>query len=392
MSVIVARALPDVRDGLKPVHRRILYSMHDLGLRPDVPYVKSGRVVGDVMGRFHPHGDAAIYATLVRMAQDFSMGLQLVDGHGNFGTHSDPAAAARYTEARMTKAAAAMVHGIDEDTVDMKPNYDGKLLEPKVMPAGFPNLLVNGSEGIAVGMATKMPPHSLAEAVAACRHLLANPDATVEDLIKIVPAPDFPTGGLLLDVGGAQEAARTGRGSFRIRARTEIVGRDIIVTELPSQVRFLLAPPQSTRSEALCPGHRPPASSPGVQTGVQWSSETVVPPPVFPGQAAASPGAAQAGVGPTWAYLAPVGTLRGPTIPASDGSTGRKRSTAHIARLSPYRRPPTRPFVDLRCAQPRQPRAVSCRRRHTATGQFKAVASAIGSRRVPSNRAPWNVA
>lgn len=236
MSVIVARALPDVRDGLKPVHRRILYSMHDLGLRPDVPYVKSGRVVGDVMGRFHPHGDAAIYATLVRMAQDFSMGLQLVDGHGNFGTHSDPAAAARYTEARMSKAAAAMVHGIDENTVDMKPNYDGKLDEPRVLPAGFPNLLVNGSEGIAVGMATKMPPHSLAEAVAACRHLLAHPDATVEDLIALMPAPDFPTGGLILDVGGAQEAARTGRGSFRIRARTEIVGRDIIITELPYQV------------------------------------------------------------------------------------------------------------------------------------------------------------
>ena len=236
MSVIVSRALPDVRDGLKPVHRRILYSMHDLGITPAKSHVKSARVVGDTIGRFHPHGDAAVYEAMVRLAQDFNMRLPLVDGHGNFGTHSDPAAAARYTEARMTHAAVAMTDNIDEDTVDMAPNYDGKLREPRVMPAAFPNLLVNGSEGIAVGMATKMAPHNLGEVVAACQHLLAHPDATVDDLIRFIPAPDLPTGGLILDVAGAHEAYRTGKGRFRMRARTEISGRDIIVTELPFQV------------------------------------------------------------------------------------------------------------------------------------------------------------
>ena len=236
MSVITSRALPDVRDGLKPVHRRILYSMEDQGLTPSSSFVKSARIVGDTMGRFHPHGDSAIYETMVRLAQDFSMGLPLVEGHGNFGTHSDPAAASRYTEARMSKAAMVMTDEIDEDTVDMRPNYDGKLLEPSVLPSGFPNLLVNGGEGIAVGMATKMPPHNLGEAVAACQHLLSHPGATVEDLMVHVPAPDFPTGGLVLDQGGVQDAYRTGRGAFRIRARTEIVGRDIVVTELPYQV------------------------------------------------------------------------------------------------------------------------------------------------------------
>lgn len=236
MSVIVSRALPDVRDGLKPVQRRILYSMHDLGLRPDTSFVKSARVVGDVIGRFHPHGDSAAYEAMVRMAQDFSLRLPLVEGHGNFGTHSDPAAAARYTEARMSHAAAALTAGLGEDVVDMRPNYDGKLIEPSVMPAAFPNLLVNGVDGIAVGMATKLPPHNLAETIKACQHLLAHPDATVDDLIAHIPAPDFPTGGILLDAGGAHEAYRTGRGAFRIRARTEIVGREIVVTELPYQV------------------------------------------------------------------------------------------------------------------------------------------------------------
>ena len=236
MSVITSRALPDVRDGLKPVHRRILHSMSDTGLLPTSSYVKCARVVGDVMGRFHPHGDSAIYEAMVRMAQSFSMSVPLVDGHGNFGTHTDPPAAMRYTEARMSKSALAMTDEIDENTVDMKGNYDGKLLEPSVLPSAFPNLLVNGSEGIAVGMATKMPPHNLGEAVKACQHLLAHPDATVDDLIKHLPAPDMPTGGLLLDVAGAHEAYRTGKGSFRIRARAEIVGRDIVITELPYQV------------------------------------------------------------------------------------------------------------------------------------------------------------
>jgi len=241
MSVVVSRALPDVRDGLKPVHRRILYSMSQMGVRPDKPHVKCAKVVGDVMGNYHPHGDSAIYEALVRLAQDFSMRLPLVDGHGNFGTHCDPPAAARYTECRMATSAVAMTAELGEDTVDFRENYDGTNTEPKILPAAFPNLIVNGSEGIAVGMATRMAPHNLGEAVAACQYLLEHPDATVEDMIAIIPGPDLPTGGIILNVAGAHEAYRTGRGAFRIRARATIEDvsarrKAIVVTELPYQV------------------------------------------------------------------------------------------------------------------------------------------------------------
>lgn len=241
MSVIVSRALPDARDGLKPVHRRILYAMDQLNLRPDRAYVKSARVVGETMGKYHPHGDAAIYDALVRLAQDWAMRINLVDGHGNFGTHSDAPAAARYTEARMAKAAIPMTEELGEDTVDFVPNYDGSAMEPSVLPAAFPNLIVNGSEGIAVGMATKMAPHNLREAVAACQYFLNHPDASVEDLMQFIPAPDLPTGGFILNLGGVREAYETGRGSFTIRARTHFEDvsarrKGIVVTELPYQV------------------------------------------------------------------------------------------------------------------------------------------------------------
>jgi DNA gyrase subunit A len=241
MTVVVSRALPDVRDGLKPVHRRILYGMSELNLLPNRAYVKSANVVGDVMSKFHPHGDSAIYDAMVRMAQDWSMRLPTVDGHGNFGTIVDSPAAMRYTEARMSPAAVAMTRELDEDTVDFIPNYDGRRLQPKVLPAAYPNLLVNGSEGIAVGMATKLAPHNLGEAVAACIHLLAHPDATVDDLIAHLPGPDLPTGGLLLGVDGAHEAYRTGKGVFTMRARAAVTDvsarrKGIVVTELPYQV------------------------------------------------------------------------------------------------------------------------------------------------------------
>lgn len=241
MSVIVSRALPDVRDGLKPVHRRILYAMEQMNLLPSRGYVKSARVVGEAMGKYHPHGDSAIYEALVRMAQDWSMRIPLVDGHGNFGSQTDAPASMRYTEARMTATAVAMTDELDEDTVDFTPNYDGSTNEPTVLPAAFPNLLVNGAEGIAVGMATKMAPHNLTEVVEACKHVLHNPDATVDDLLKFVPAPDLPTGGTLLGLDGAREAYRTGRGTFVMRAVSTIEDvsarkKGIVVTELPYQV------------------------------------------------------------------------------------------------------------------------------------------------------------
>src|SRR6188768_1853575 len=215
MSVIVQRALPDARDGLKPVHRRILYSMHENGFEWNKPYRKSARVVGDVIGKYHPHGDQSIYDALVRMAQDFSMRLPLIDGQGNFGSvDDDPPAAMRYTESRMTRAAEALLADIDEDTVNFQENYDGSEKEPVVLPARFPNLLVNGAGGIAVGMATNIPPHNLGEVVDAAVALIDNPAITIDELIKIVPGPDFPTGGIILGRDGIRSAYKEGRGSI----------------------------------------------------------------------------------------------------------------------------------------------------------------------------------
>ncbi|MCE2761417.1 MAG: DNA gyrase subunit A, partial [Acetobacteraceae bacterium] len=223
MSVIVARALPDVRDGLKPVHRRILFAMQEAGYTADKPYRKSARVVGDVMGKYHPHGDASIYDALVRMAQPFSMRLPLIDGQGNFGSvDGDPPAAMRYTEARLAPAAGALLAGIDEDTVDFQPNYDESVDEPRVLPAAFPNLLINGAGGIAVGMATNIPPHNPTEILDATLALIANPALTLEELMKIVPGPDFPTGAMILGRSGIRSAFETGRGSIPLRARAEI--------------------------------------------------------------------------------------------------------------------------------------------------------------------------
>jgi DNA gyrase subunit A len=242
MSVIVSRALPDVRDGLKPVHRRILYSMFDQGLRPDRPYAKCAKVVGEVMGTYHPHGDSAIYDALVRMVQDFSMRHPLISGHGNFGgTGPDEGAAAmRYTECRLAPLSLEMLDSIDEETVDFEANYDNSTQQPTVLPARFPNLLVNGSQGIAVGMATKIPPHNLGEVIDATLHLLANPEATPDDLMAFVKGPDFPTGAQILGRQGILDAYRTGRGSIKMRAVAEIEesGRDtkIIVTEFPYEV------------------------------------------------------------------------------------------------------------------------------------------------------------
>src|SRR6266481_9642303 len=239
-SVIYQRALPDARDGLKPVQRRILYQMSDMGLRPDRAYVKCAQVVGAVMGRLHPHGDSAIYDALVRMHQPWAMRLPLIDGHGNFGSPGgeDPPAAMRYTEARMAPATLEMTDSLDEDTVDFIPNYDGTLTQPEVLPAAFPNLLVNGAAGIAVGMATNMAPHNLGEVVAAARHLIANPDADLETLMQYVPGPDLPTGGKIVGLDGIREAYETGRGIFRTRATARIEKltprkSGIIVTELP---------------------------------------------------------------------------------------------------------------------------------------------------------------
>ncbi|GAA0510856.1 DNA topoisomerase (ATP-hydrolyzing) [Paractinoplanes deccanensis] len=239
-SVIHSRALPDARDGLKPVHRRILWSMYEQNHRPDRPYVKSSRVVGDCMGRYHPHGDTAIYDAMVRLAQDFSLNAPLIDGHGNFGSLDDGPAASRYTEARMSREAMLLVGELGEGTVDFKPNYDGSELEPKVLPAAFPNLLVNGTSGIAVGMATNMIPHNLGEVVAAARHLITNPEADLDALMRFVPGPDLPTGGQLLGLDEVRRAYETGRGVVRMRARAQTGpleggrGRQAItVTELP---------------------------------------------------------------------------------------------------------------------------------------------------------------
>ncbi|MCG0809820.1 DNA gyrase subunit A [Lactiplantibacillus plantarum] len=242
MSVIVARALPDVRDGLKPVHRRILYGMSELGVTPDKPYKKSARIVGDVMGKYHPHGDSAIYESMVRMAQDFSYRYMLVDGHGNFGSvDGDGAAAMRYTEARMSKIAVEMLRDINKDTVDWQPNYDDTEREPAVLPARFPNLLVNGATGIAVGMTTNIPPHNLAEVISAIHLLMDNPDATVADLMEVLPGPDFPTGGIVMGKSGIRKAYQTGRGNIIVRAKVDIQDQKngkqrIIVTELPYMV------------------------------------------------------------------------------------------------------------------------------------------------------------
>lgn len=242
MSVIVARALPDVRDGLKPVHRRILYTMYERGLEPSKPYHKCADTVGSVLGAYHPHGDASVYDAMVRLAQDFSMRYMLVDGHGNFGSvDGDPPAAYRYTEARMSKISMDMLTDIDKDTVDFAPNYDDRLKEPVVLPSRFPNLLVNGSSGIAVGMATNIPPHNLGETIDAVCMLIDNPDAEIADLMECMPGPDFPTGGIIMGRSGIRAAYATGKGRITVRAKTEIVegknGRfKIVVTELPYQV------------------------------------------------------------------------------------------------------------------------------------------------------------
>ncbi len=242
MSVIVSRALPDVRDGLKPVHRRILYSMHEQGHTPDKKYVKSARVVGDVMGKYHPHGDQAIYDALVRMAQDFSMRLELIDGQGNFGSvDGDPPAAMRYTECRLARPAMALLDDIDKDTVDFQPNYDGNEKEPKVLPARFPNLLVNGAGGIAVGMATNIPSHNLGELIDACIALIGDPALSIDDLNGIVLGPDFPTGGIILGRAGIRSAYQTGRGSIVMRGKVEFetIRKEreaIVITEIPYQV------------------------------------------------------------------------------------------------------------------------------------------------------------
>ena len=248
MSVIVSRALPDVRDGLKPVHRRILYAMIEGGYDWSKPYRKSARVVGDVMGNYHPHGDTAIYDSMVRMAQDFSMRLMLVDGQGNFGSvDGDPPAAMRYTESRLARSSESLLRDIDKDTIDYIPNYDESQLEPSVLPAEFPNMLVNGAGGIAVGMATNIPPHNPGEVIKACKALIDNPDLTLEEIMDIIPGPDFPTAGLIMGRGGIREAFKTGRGSIIMRSRAEIIqfGKNsdremILITEIPFQVNKAL--------------------------------------------------------------------------------------------------------------------------------------------------------
>ena len=242
MSVIVGRALPDVRDGLKPVHRRILYTMYESGLTSDKPFKKSATCVGDVLGKYHPHGDFSVYDAMVRLAQNFSMRYMLVDGHGNFGSvDGDPPAAYRYTEARMSRLSNEMLRDIDKETVDWDPNFDETRKEPRVLPSRFPNLLVNGSSGIAVGMATNIPPHNLREVIGACVAVLDNPEATLADLMEHIKGPDFPTRGIIMGRSGIRSAYETGRGKVVIRARTEFeeYGKDrvrIIVSELPYQV------------------------------------------------------------------------------------------------------------------------------------------------------------
>ena len=240
-SVIYSRALPDARDGLKPVQRRILYMMDEMGLRPDRGHVKSARVVGEVMGKLHPHGDSAIYDAMVRMALPFAQRMPLVDGHGNFGSLDDGPAASRYTEARLAPAALQLTADLGEDVVDFVPNYDNQFMQPSVLPAAYPNLLVNGTTGIAVGMATNMAPHNLREAVAGARHLLEHPEASLEDVMKHIPGPDLPSGGQIVGLDGIRDAYRTGRGSFKTRAAVSIEQvtprkQGIVVTELPYMV------------------------------------------------------------------------------------------------------------------------------------------------------------
>ena len=241
MSVIVSRALPDVRDGFKPVHRRVLYGMEKLGNFSNAPYKKSARIVGDVLGKFHPHGDLSVYGAMVRMAQSWAMRYMLVDGQGNFGSvDGDGAAAMRYTEARLAKMGEEMMRDIDEDTVDFTMNFDNTTPEPTVLPTRFPNLLVNGASGIAVGMATNMPPHNLTESINACIALENNPDITIEELMQHIKGPDFPTGGIIYGLSGVKEAFETGRGRVVVRAKTEIETEAeherIIVTEIPYNV------------------------------------------------------------------------------------------------------------------------------------------------------------
>src|SRR4026209_902652 len=243
MSVIVSRALPDVRDGLKPVHRRVLYSRNELGLVPGRPYKKSATVVGDVLGKYHPHGDVSVYDAIVRMVQDFSLRYPLVDGQGNFGSvDGDPAAAYRYTESRLTRIAMEMLADIDKNTVDYAPNFDDRLTEPKVLPSSVPNLLVNGSSGIAVGMATNIPPHNLREIITAVTAIIDNPDIDIASLRKIVKGPDFPTGGFIYGREGIKDYQETGRGKIVMRARAVIEEKEssgrsqIVITELPYQV------------------------------------------------------------------------------------------------------------------------------------------------------------
>lgn len=245
MAVNVSRAIPDVRDGLKPVHRRILYSMHELGLTYDKAFRKCARIVGDCLGKYHPHGDSSVYDALVRLAQDFSINFPLVDGHGNFGSvDGDPAAAMRYTEARLAKLSSEMLRDLDKETVDFYPTFDDTGMQPAVLPARFPNMLVNGSDGIAVGMATNIPPHNLAECIDGVVALIDNPDIDVDGLMEYIPAPDFPTGALIMGRSGIKKAYRTGRGSIIIRSRCEIeeyqsgntTRTRIVVTEIPYQV------------------------------------------------------------------------------------------------------------------------------------------------------------
>src|SRR6478672_1528823 len=242
MSIIVSRALPDVRDGLKPVHRRILFAMSELGMSSDKPHKKSARIVGDVIGKYHPHGDSAVYETMVRMAQDFNYRYMLVDGHGNFGSvDGDSAAAMRYTESRMSKISMEMLRDINKDTIDYQDNYDGEEREPVVLPARFPNLLVNGTTGIAVGMATNIPPHQLGEVIDGVLAISHDPEITIQELMDIIPGPDFPTGAMILGRSGIRKAYETGRGSIKVRAKAEIQQKSngkevIIVHELPYQV------------------------------------------------------------------------------------------------------------------------------------------------------------
>ena len=245
MAVNVSRAIPDVRDGLKPVHRRILYSMHDLGLYNDKAFRKCARIVGDCLGKYHPHGDSSVYDALVRLAQDFTINMPLVEGHGNFGSvDGDPAAAMRYTEARLSKISSEMLRDLDKDTVDFYPTFDDTGMQPTVLPSRFPNMLVNGSDGIAVGMATNIPPHNLGEVIDGVCAMIDNPDIEIDELMEYIPAPDFPTGGLIMGRGGIRKAYKTGRGSIVIRSKCEIedyqsgnqTRQRIIVTEIPYQV------------------------------------------------------------------------------------------------------------------------------------------------------------